>query len=250
MKFEEFQKMHETEETDWWYRSRTCIVADTLKKIYGDKKDLKILDLATAVGNNFKNFDNYGKMYGIDISWESIKYCKERGIDSIIRGDAMRLPFKDNVFDLVIALDAFEHFKDDRKALEEVNRVIKEKGCLIVTVPALMLLWSPHDEAFHHHRRYAKTELAGKMEASGFAIERITYWTFLLMPSVYLFRKVRKLCRDGEPVSDFYTVLPSLLGRLFGSVQTLERGIIEGGISLPVGVSLFCVAKKTGKYRL
>lgn len=244
MEFEEFKKMYETEETHWWYRSRTSIVRDTLKKIYGDRDNLKILDLATAVGNNFKNFDKRGELYGIDISWESIKYCKERGIDRIIRGDAMKLPFKDGAFDLVIALDAFEHFEDDRRAMREILRVLNRGGYLIATVPALMLLWSTHDEAFHHQRRYAKKELSGKLNATGFTDEHITYWTSFLMPPIYLFRKIRGFYRDKEHVSDFYTELPSAICQFLERALTLERAAISKGITVPLGVSLFCVARK------
>ncbi len=244
MKFEEFKKMYETEEIHWWYRSRTRIIRDTLRKIYGERNDLKILDLATAVGNNFKNFDTYGDLYGIDISWESIKFCKGRGIDRITRGDAMRLPFKDGAFDLVIALDAFEHFEDDRKAMGEILRVLNHGGYLIATVPALMLLWSAHDEAYHHQRRYAKNELSVKLKETGFDTERITYWTSFLMPSIYLFRKIRRLYGNGEPRSDFYTELPATLGQFLEGVLALERAVISKGIPLPAGVSLFCVARK------
>ena len=241
---EEFQKMHELEERHWWYRSRTRLVEDALSRIYGDGKGLRILDLATACGKNLESFRGRGQVYGIDISRESLRYCRERGGAGIVLADAMRIPFKDGAFDLVLALDALEHLEDDGQALKEVRRVLKEGGRLIATTPALMLLWSTHDEAYHHRRRYTRAELAGKLEAAGFTTERIPYWTSLLMPPVYLFRKVRGLWKSGKPRSDFYTYLPSLMDRLLGGIQAWERALIARGIPLPLGVSLFCVARK------
>lgn len=241
---EEFQKMRELEERHWWYRSRTRLVEGALSRICDDGRGLKILDLATACGRNLEHFGGRGQVYGIDISMESLRYCRERGGAGIVLADAMRIPFKDGTFDLVLALDALEHFEDDGRALEEVRRVLKGEGRLIATVPALMLLWSAHDEAYQHWRRYTKAGLAGKLEAANLAVERITYWTTLLMPPVYLFRRLRGLWEGGEPRSDFHTALPSIVDRLLGGIQALERALIAWGISLPFGVSLFCVARK------
>lgn len=236
--------MQELEERHWWYRSRTRLVEGDLSRLYGDRKGLRILDLATACGKNLEHFGERGQVYGIDISRESLRYCRERRGAGIVLADAMGIPFKDGAFDLVLALDALEHFEDDAKALAEIGRVLKGGGHLVITVPALMLLWSAHDEAYHHRRRYTRAELAGKLEAAGFTVERITYWTSLLLPPVYLFRKVRGLWRDGEPRSDFHTSLPSIANQFFGGVQALERAAIARGLRLPFGVSLFCAVRK------
>ncbi len=63
------------------------------------------------------------------------------------------LPMRSGSIDLVVAFDVLEHILDDAAALREVERVLRPGGCLLVTVPADMDLWSAHDEAVGHVRR-------------------------------------------------------------------------------------------------
>lgn len=243
MQLEEFEKMYEVQKTNWWYSSRTKLVSDALKRIYNNRSDLRILDLASACGYNFEYFCNYGEMWGLDISEESIKYCKMRGIDKIILGDAINPPLMDESFDLVIALDAFEHFSDDVKAMREMNRVLKRKGVIVITSPALMQLWSVHDVSFNHFRRYSVTELTEKLREAGFEVEFISYWTFLLLPPVYLFRKARSML-SRKPKSDFFMEMPKFANKLLGIFMKLECWLLKKKIRLPLGVSVFCIARK------
>lgn len=245
MEIEEYQKMYEIVETHWWYRSRTLILRDILERINKEGKKLTILDLATAVGNNFKNFDRVGRLYGLDNSLESIKYCKNKGIKRIILADGMTIPFKDKTFDFVIASDALEHFDDDIKALVEIRRVLKENGYFVATVPAMKLLWSPHDEAVHHHRRYTTKELASKLDKSRFTVHFVNYWTTFLLPLVFLFRKVKSTIMKDNPKSDFYLSLPLVANRIFEFIQRSEIYLLFKGLRFPFGVSIFCLAEKT-----
>lgn len=243
MQLEEFEKMYEVQKTHWWYCSRTKLVSDALKRIYNGRNDLRILDLASACGYNFEYFGNYGEMWGLDISAESIKYCKMRGIDKVILGDALSPPLIDGSFDLVIALDAFEHFLDDVKVMHEMNRVLKRKGVIVITSPALMQLWSVHDVSFNHFRRYTVAELTSKLKKAGFEMMFISYWTTLFMIPVYFFRKFRSAF-NKEPKSDFFMEMPKFANKLLGTFMKLECWLLKKKIRLPLGVSVFCIARK------
>lgn len=83
-----------------------------------------------------------------DKNWDCTRF---REIDMWI---ARCIPFKDEEFDLVIALDILEHIEDDDRCLLESHRVLEKQGKLIVTVPALPSLWSIKDKLLHHYRRY------------------------------------------------------------------------------------------------
>jgi SAM-dependent methyltransferase len=157
MNIDEFDRMFAVEESHWWYRGRRSLVRDALDRYAPARRPLHLLDVACATGMSFRFLADYGEIRGIDISDETIRLCAQRGIDRIVKGDAVRLPFQAASFDVVLALDAFEHFDDDLAAMQETFRVLRPGGVLVATVPAFMSLWSPHDDAYHHrpdeHRR-------------------------------------------------------------------------------------------------
>jgi SAM-dependent methyltransferase len=241
----EFDRMFELEETHWWYRGRRSLVRDALDRFAAPDRPLRILDLACATGGSIRFLSDYGSIRGVDISEETIRLCSARGIDTIVRGDALKLPFADGAFDVVLALDAFEHFEDDKAAMAEVHRVMRKGGVLVATVPAFMALWSPHDEAYHHYRRYRKPELQGRLEAVGFHTERMSYSSMLLFLPVLLLRRLRSLRPKPveEAESDFSVPMPWPLESLAGLLTRLEIAV-EKRVALPFGVSLYGVLRK------
>ena len=156
MKSEEYTKLFEIEQNNWWYKSRRRLINNYLRDNFVPKQSRLILDVATAAGTNLFEFNRFGKIIGIDIAQESLKICQSRNIKDLICGDAMNLPFANNSFDMVFAFDALEHFSDDHKTVSGFYDTLKPQGKLLITAPAFMALWSEHDEAFHHFRRYKK----------------------------------------------------------------------------------------------
>lgn len=241
----EFEQMFQVEESNWWYRSRRLLVRRAVEaemKRLG--RPLRILDVACATGMSFRFLSDLGEITGIDISMETIELCNRRGITDIVRCDAMELPFVEGSFDMVLALDAFEHFDDDRKAMAEMHRVLKPQGKAIVTVPAFMFLWSPHDDSFHHIRRYTRGELGEKLRGVGLNPLRISYYSFFLMPPVYIFRKIRKwFGKQEDKKSDFFVPIPTPAELTLKGIMAVERFLMRF-VNLPFGVSLFSVIRK------
>jgi ubiquinone/menaquinone biosynthesis C-methylase UbiE len=241
----EFDRMFAIEETHWWYQGRRSLVRAALDRYAGSQRPLQLLDLACATGMSFRFLADYGEIRGIDISPETIRLCAQRGIDRIVQGDALRLPFATASFDVVLALDAFEHFEDDQAAMREVFRVLRPGGTLVVTVPAFMALWSPHDEAYHHHRRYRRPQLRGRLEQAGFHAERMSYSSLALFLPVLAMRKLRSLRPHTveEASSDFSVPMPRPLEWLAGVITRAEIAL-EKRVDLPFGVSLYGVMRK------
>ena len=212
LNYNEFEKMEEQGNSHWWYKARRHLVEKELKLCQRRRNDLKVLELASACGNNFSLTQQYGSYFGIDISWHSIEFCKQKDISTIVQGDANSLPFKAKAFDVILALDVFEHIEDDIVCMKEIRRVIKTDGTLIFNVPANMLLYSKHDRAFHHYRRYTKRQLRERMTKSGLSLNFITYWSFFIFPAVFLMRKIlsRNTVQIYEAKSDFHRAIPPL----------------------------------------
>lgn len=241
----EFEKMFREERSNWWYLARRRITVGYVKGVWRNGSNLKILDLATACGSNFEYFGEFGKVIGTDISSESLKFCRMSGFSPFVQADAQKLPFLESSFDLVLGLDCLEHFEDDGGVIKQVYGILKQGGRFIVTVPAYMQLWSEHDEAYHHRRRYTRGELVKKLHEHGFEVEFCSYWTFSLLPSVYIFRAIKRhLGGNGSPKSDFFFKLPSIIEKSLATIQFLEAMVIKHRISFPCGVNLFCGAIK------
>lgn len=242
----EFDRMFAVEETHWWYRGRRELVRAALDRFAPGRRPLRILDLACATGMSFRFLADYGEIRGVDISEETIRLCGQRGIDRIVRADALALPFRSESFDVVLALDAFEHFEDDVAAMREVARVMRPGGTLVATVPAFMALWSPHDVAYHHHRRYRRGQLVERLQQAGLQVLRMSYSSMTLFVPVWMLRRLRALrpAANGEEASsDFAVPLPAPVEWLAGAITRAEVAL-EKRLDLPFGVSLYGVLRK------
>ena len=236
MNEEEYERMFVLEDFYWWFRGRRKIVLSALKGIKAEK----ILDVGCGTGGNLNLFNGF--VVGLDISLQALKLAKKRKPNAILcQGEAENLPFHNESFDLVLALDLLEHLQDDVKGLREMYRVLKKGGNVLITVPAYKFLWSEHDEALHHFRRYSKSEIKVKMEEVGFTITFLSFAIVLPFFPIALFRLLQRLARRTEtkPKTSLI-ILPPLLNELLYRILLGEAKLIERGISFPFGVSIIC----------
>lgn len=103
----------------------------------------KVLDLGCGSGRHTVYLIKKGfRVYGIDIAEEGIKITKEWLKEEELRANFKagsiykKLPYKDNFFDAVISTNTIHHarIKDIRKAVQEIERILKPKGLIFITV--------------------------------------------------------------------------------------------------------------------
>jgi SAM-dependent methyltransferase len=101
---------------------------------------------------------------------------RQRGIFAA-RGFAGAASLDDltRTYDLIFSSNVLEHIPDDREILKQLHARLKPGGRLVLYVPAFRLLWTSLDDEVGHHRRYTKAELAGKLGAAGFRVQRVGY---------------------------------------------------------------------------
>lgn len=110
------------------------------------KENTKILDVATGTGIYLiEALKKGGAGYGVDISKKMLEQVKKKIIKfklkgkiiRIIKGDAEKLPFPSNFFDVVICIGMFEYYPlgKVKTFLEEIKRVLKKEGSLIADFP-------------------------------------------------------------------------------------------------------------------
>jgi len=137
---------------------------------------------------------------GLDISEKCIevarKKAKEAGIQAeFVVGDICRLSHDSSFdrFDSILLADVLEHVEHDDIALKNSWSLLKQDGVVVITVPALKLLYGYIDRLLGHYRRYSKNELKAKVISAGFKVVQIRFWNFLsLLPWLIYSRIIRR----------------------------------------------------------
>jgi len=241
--FEEYDKFSK----DFWYIfARNDLLAKLISKnvSISGKKNLRILDLGCGTGFNYPVLSRFGKVYSVDIDKRALESCKRKGIPRLLCGDAEKIPFSDNFFDIVVAIELLEHIPDDRKAVGEVKRVMKKGGLFIFTSPAHKFLWSSDDVLAHHRRRYSKKGLMQLLD-KGFKKSYLGYrYFFIFLPAVSIFFLQRLIKRKKKKDVNSLTMTPRFLNGFLKRLMALENSFIVHRIVLPWGTGLIGVFRK------
>ncbi len=238
--------MAELEGVQWWYAGMRRIARGLLTPLLREEagKQRRLLDAGCGTGWNLQELQSFGETHGVDLSPLAVAATKARG-GRVAQGDLLALPYASARFDVVTSFDVLYHawIKDDAQAVRELARVLKPGGLMLLKAPALKILWGAHDEAVHSRHRYTRGEMEALVRGAGLTLVRSTYANSLLFP-VLLGRRFldRLLDRHGSDVA----LLPPVLERLFGGLLSVEAGLV-GWFNLPIGASVFAVARKPGR---
>lgn len=202
------------------------------------RKDLKILNIGAGIGINLDIFNKFGEVYVIDINQQALDLIPENLYKEKKSCDVTNLLYPDNYFDMICSFDVFEHVENDFKAVSEVYRALKKGGFLIFTVPAFQFLFSAHDKALCHFRRYNKRSIQNLL--THFKNIKINYWNSILFFPILILRILKK---KSEPRTDYFD-LPVIIETLFAKLLSFENFLIEKGFKLPIGLSIFGYCRK------
>lgn len=244
MRRAELARMFELEDSYWWFVARRHLVHDLLVRYRPRRGGLRVVDVGCGTGATLSVLGRFGAITGIDRSADALHYSMLRGPHELVRGRAEELPVRDGSADIVTALDVLEHIGDDARAAAEFARVLRPGGVLLVTVPAGPALWSEHDEALDHLRRYRAARLRRLLVQAGLEVERLSPVICALLLPVAALRLMQRFGRrkKGRPRTAFI-VPPRPVNWLLTVLLLLEtRWLVR--FDLPAGVSLMAVARK------
>jgi len=234
------------EERHWWFLWRFDMV-ERFNCSFNLTSGARILDIGCGTGLMLKKLENHGMAVGIDLAPKAIEYCRKCGVINVVRGTAEHLPFSDDTFDVVTALDLIEHVDDDTGVLINAFRVTKPGGVVLVTVPAFQFLWSEHDIVNRHRRRYTTKQLRSIIESAGFETVKLTYTNTTLFFPILLFRLTKKMVRRSiskatAAEADLGEVPPPLNWLLLQLLRVETQVFYR--VSMPFGVSILAVGRK------
>ncbi len=230
MEATEVRKLAALEDKHWWYKERRVLLDRELARLGTPGT---ALDIGAAGGGNTRVLKARGwRPLAVEYGEDGAEVAQERGLD-VMRADARYLPVRDGAMDLVTAFDVLEHIEEDHIAVEEIFRVLRPGGTLLVAVPCDMKLWSQHDEAVGHVRRYTRESLSTVVEKAGFEIQSLWSWNVLLRPIAAWRRKKS----TGSDLDDLSPVVNAGLTTIIAAERYLPVK------SMP-GVSLMLRARK------
>jgi len=142
----------------------------------------------------------------------------------------MRLPFKTGIFDQAICSEVLEHLADDRKALQELARVMKPSGQVIITFPHRKFYFAYDDHFVKHLRRYELSEMEDRLQAVGLRpvsiqkvlgpLEKVTMWSV-----VSCFSLMQKI-RPNKSKENRLSNRMSIVAPLFKWINVFYAGLV------------------------
>jgi len=240
MDAQEYDRLAHFEEWYWWHRGRQAIV-QRLLALYAPPS-ARILDVGCGTGATTLGLRRFGPVVGMDIGRRALEVAGKRGI-AVAQASAARLPARSGAFDLVVALDVLEHLEDDVAAAREMRAALRPGGLLLATVPAYPFLWSGHDEALGHRRRYLRRQLVAVLERAGFEVALCCYVMASILPAAVVVRLYERWIRRGPARRESgYVPVPAPLNALLAWI-TSTGSLLLPWIRLPFGLSLAVVAR-------
>jgi SAM-dependent methyltransferase len=241
----ELYQLHERlEDTYWWFVAKNNILLHLIERIA--KPGARVADIGCGTGGLLAQLATKYDAIGVEMDATARDACARRGL-RVLEGhlpDAIPLP--DASFDLVVSSEVVEHVEDDRGAVARLASLLAPGGTLVITVPAHQWMWSEHDVANHHFRRYTRAQVRGLIEGTGLEVSLLTYQMVALFPLMAAARFAAKM-RGGGNVAAGAEIkpLPRAVNGVLRRVFEAEKWVTPR-VPSPIGGSVLCVARRSG----
>lgn len=212
-----------------WYNQWTLSLLD--RYLSG-----KILEVGCGIGNFTKTLTKYGDIVAIDIIDDYIKKTKNLVGDIVKVGfgdvEKGKYFFKDRDFDSIVCINVLEHIEDDKKSIENLYKLLRKDGHLILLIPAHKFLYGKIDESIGHYRRYEDKDVVSLLTKTGFKIIRIRKINLLGALGWWFFSNILKDNTINKSNISFF----NLIAPIFLPLEKLFEP--------PIGTSILVIAQK------
>lgn len=161
----------------------------------------RVLDVGSGTHNRYQHLFNFDEYIKMDI-------IEGKGVDII--GSADSIPFGNESFDSAVSTQVFEHLEFPEKAAQEIYRILKKRGYVLITVPQ----WNELHEEPHDYWRFTKFGARKIFERNGFETKEYTqlggFFTTILQMKIRYLTDVLKLHKRpilGCIASQFFKIL-------------------------------------------
>lgn len=130
----------------------------------------KVLDIGCGLGSLLKILDIPNKnKFGVESNPYAVKACKKDGLNVIQAENIYKLPYEDTSFDIIIMNEVIEHIEHPYLIIEEIYRLLKKDGRIVITTPNRGILVNNLDPS--HLSEMSYKELEKNINKFGFKIE-------------------------------------------------------------------------------
>ena len=190
------------------YEKKISLVSNLFKnriktsiKFAGLKKNSIILDVGSREGyllKTIRNFNTSCKCYGIEKNPNVLKKIETCDIRV---ADVRQMPFEAEFFDVVFALDVLEHINDIEISINEIRRVLKPEGVVIISGPTESWFYKFCRLLFRHkleHEEHVHTiyGIEKKFETNGFQLVNLKSLPSFPVPELFRISKFKKNSHD------------------------------------------------------
>ncbi len=227
----------------FWYEARKVLINnlfDALKM--GDKSKVDILDVGCGTGTELGIISGYGKLTALDKNENALGVAKKNGY-RVVWADIEKDKLEAGRYDVVCSFDVLEHLQDDYSAIKNIFYSLKNNGVFLFSVPAHPSVFSQHDIALEHKRRYTKNGLKEKLEGEGFSVVELYYWNSFLFPFVYLLRIFKKIFLKNIHLGSEAKQRNKIINKILYYILKFEANFFFRKRGLP-GLSIYGIAKK------
>lgn len=235
------------EETHAWFRGLRRTAHRLLLDATRGRPLGRIVDCGAGTGRNLDWLAAFGEAVGVELTPLAIDVGRTRG-RRLVRGTVTTLPFPAATFDLATSFDVLYCLdnESERQAIDEMWRVLKPNGRVLINAAAFDVLRGSHSALTHEVRRYTRQRLRERLERAGFTVERITYTNMTLFLPTLAIRGVQQLTGRAAEASDADLTVPSpVVNATLDAILRVEAAAL-GVVNLPVGTSVMAVARKPG----
>lgn len=230
------------ERDHWWFTARREIFHRLLATLPPAPVET-ILDIGPGAGIFTAELRRYGQPTAVEFDADNAEYVRRETGLPVIRASATDMPFDDASAGLVIAGDVLEHVPDDAAAAREIARVLHPGGHALITVPAHPSLWSSHDVAAHHERRYEEAGLRALLTGGGLELLHLTPYNAALFAPIAAVRRVQRWRGRAEQSRSDFDLPPAPVNRVLHHAFAAEAGVLAARRRIPFGVSLLALAR-------
>jgi SAM-dependent methyltransferase len=245
------------EDAHWWYVGRRRIMSELVHQLLPPSRDLLVVDIGCGGGANLGALQDSYACVGFDTAPAALTAARERypSITFKLGSSVPEMADELGRADLILMMDVIEHIEDDRGFAQAMVAASKPGCYFYLAVPADPRLWSNHDDAVGHQRRYVTETFRDLWRDLPVEEVMVDHYNRALYPVVRAARALNRL-RDrssGMDGTDFKmppALINSLLAGILGRESTRLARRLHGARpdGFDFGVSMVAVLRRNGAF--
>lgn len=253
MRSEVFELQANLEERHWWFVGRRNILQAVIAAITPPGTGGTVIDIGSGTGGNLRSLAGNYRVLGLEPSGAALAIARPRypEVEFFEGSDPAVFASTGDSRSIFLLADVLEHVPDDVRVFSELVAIMPPGSHVLLTVPAEEALWSPHDVALYHYRRYEVDRFRILWRDLPIRERLLTPFNARLYPVVRLLRAIarRRGTSRGSAGTDLGMPLAAanrMLTRLFaGERVRILRALASGrGPAFRRGVSLLAVLER------